>query len=361
MNFEQPKNPEEIDPEEAVISTIDQGREVQIPSEQEDVVDFESLEALPMYEGEQPEEYLMRVYEMLIEDADHKGEPVSLIKGLNLALQPQYQSFYNKTLKYVRDMCRDKEYQNSLYRKFDEERMKDEFEKIRSSITYSSNYGRIDEDEMITFEHTNQNRSFFGKTRRLDNIPYCQSLFCVGSESTEAVEYIKDNIENKNVALLGGGYSAEDLIIRGRTILPKSVVNIDPYIRDEKVEKGNSYPYISIPIRVDDTEILQQELQARDLGPFDEMWASFSVPYYLNTPEELEGMFETITNNLAEGGIARIFPLSIGEDQDSMDTYEEFLLQIKNLMYSPDFNIYTTHGAMGTTLYIRKLKTVSRN
>ena len=62
-----------------------------------------------------------------------------------------------------------------------------------------------------------------------------------------------------------------------------------------------------MPIRVDDTEILQQELQVRDLGPFDEMWASFSVPYYLNTPEGFEGMFETITNNLAEGGIARIF------------------------------------------------------
>lgn len=325
-------------------------------------LDFESLEPPVIYEGEQPEEYLMRVYELLLHDVQLSGNLSNLIKGLNLATRPEYSAFYSKTLKYLTESCKDERYQSSINSKFDAERNKEEFDKIRASLTYSSNYGQIDEDGQTTYEHTKQDRTFFGIAKGIDNIPYSQSLFSVASLTQESLEYIKETIDNKTIALLGGGYSAEDLILRTHSlsksfsIAPKSIVNIDPYIKSEKVDKNSSNAYISIPVRVDDVETLHNELKEKGLGPFDEMWASFSVPYYLSTPVEIEGMFESITSNLSEGGIARIFPFSISEEDDSLDCYDEVMLQIKNLIDSENYNVYTTHSPTGVTLFIRKLK-----
>lgn len=364
MNFETNEiNAAEAPVPDGVIDLVESAPRAADLENHEASPDFESMEPLALYEGEQPEEYLMRTYEFLLDDAEREGKAVGLVKGLNLVeMNPKYQTFYGRTLAHLQDAQENEHYKAATLIKFDDERNKAEFEKIRSSLTFSRNYGKIDEDGAVTYDHTNQDRNFFGRAKGIDNIPYAQSLFSVASQTPEALAYIKRELDGKSILLLGGGHSAEDLIFgtyslsESLPIIPKSVVNADPYIKSEKIDKGRAHPYSSVSIRADDAEIMKAELQERGLGPFDEMWASFSVPYYLNTPQEIEGMFDTITANLAEGGIARIFPFSIGEEDDSMDCYEEVMSQIQNLMKSQDFNVYMTHNAAGATLYVRKIK-----
>ena len=141
-------------------------------------------------------------------------------------------------------------------------------------------------------------------------------------------------------------------------IKPSVVVNVDPFIKHEPVGKSDIVPYVSIPESAADPEAVSQGLREfgiREHG-FDEIWASYSVPYYLETPEEVAGMFEVITQNLAEGGIARIFPLSVSDNSETGESYDELVHQIEILNNSQNYNVYVVQNPVGSALFIRNLK-----
>ncbi len=316
--------------------------------------DFENAEALPVTEGEQPEEYLERVNELFVSDIERKDGNAMLVKGLNAAGYPEYANFYQKSLAYLNEVQGTAEFQRGLDAKFDDEKNAFVLESVKMSYKYSENYGKTREDGHTTFEHTNQSRKFFGQARGFDNVPYMQTLFEVGTVTPESVTYLQGKIAGKRVLMLGGGHSAEDLI--EKEIMPEIMINADPYLHQERAEKGSKYPYVSIPVKAEDPDMVRQELGRIGAPKVDEIWASFSVPYYLSTPEEIEGMFETITETLDEGGVARIFPISSREDGQDGECYDEFVKQVKVLLDSPQFNAYTANTHNGTTLFIRKLR-----
>lgn len=355
-----------------------------IPSEKTSInesvgeVDFESIDTLTPLQfeyQEQPEEYLMRASDLVIDDAVSKGVYVldedsetPHFSGLNTnSYNPQYELFTEMSIREVIKHVDTESGDNDLlHEPFSSEKRARQMEKIKYQIRCSDNYGIPNEEDGTGFEHTNRSRRVFGKTRGYDNIPYQQSLFCVGTESDVAFNYIRSCIHDKNIMVLGGGISMNDLLFqsfrKSRTdipeIKPRLVVNIDPFLRHEQKDKNKHISYISVPSSASDPIKVKEgmmESRVQDVT-FDEIWASYSVPYYLDTPEEIEGLFEVITSYLADGGIARIFPLSVGDNSETADSYSELVRQIEALNNTNMYNVYSTTNSIGTTLFIRKLK-----
>lgn len=205
---------------------------------------------------------------------------------------------------------------------------------------------------MVSCENLNTERSFFGTSKNMDT-PYVQSLFLIGGSYEAVKEYVYYKINGKKVSLLGGGNSIADLL-SDENIHPSVVINIDPYITSEKSDKEKSYPYVSLPIKAEDSGAVISAMQERQIDGFDEVWASYSVPYYLENPDEIKNLFTTIKSMLLEGGTARIVPLKI-KDNGTNDGVNELINQVKIILDSPEYNAYFVNHPLGGTLFIKKL------
>ncbi len=76
------------------------------------------------------------------------------------------------------------------------------------------------------FNDTNQSRDFFPDgDYENDNISCADSLMAVEFNSKESERYLKNKLDNKNICILGGGKSLQDLI-ENRNIIPKSIITI---------------------------------------------------------------------------------------------------------------------------------------
>lgn len=296
---------------------------------------------------ERSEEYLARITKQL-DDRIPK-----LVGGISLSkVNPQN---YPENLDYVNSAIAAVSERDKLPKeKFSEEKQNRALEVISKSISGSTNRQRLDENGNISFSHTNQSRDFFGdrKTGKIDNRPYSGTLFNLSVDTPESREYLAEKINDKTIYLLGGGDSIKDLIASD-DFHPKHVVNFDPYITSEPIEKFDKGIYQSIPVPVQNSEEVKEEIKKQGLPKADEMWASFSVPYYLATGPEIKGMFKTIRESLAENGTARIVPLRI-QDEDPIfhkGSVDEFMNQVQELADSPEFNVYST----GETMFIERL------
>jgi hypothetical protein len=317
--------------------------------EKKDSLDFETLELLPLLPEEQPEEYLDRVRELCFRDAyGDWGDISGRDRGLNIVDLPKYSGFFKKSLLFISQ-------QNfPSTSKFSYKKNQKTLEAIKDFFSFNTRKVR-ESNGFISYDHTNITRPFFGQTaRRVDDIPYSQSLFLVSGSREFVSEYVHTRIDDKNIALLGGGNSVDDLL-SDETIHPKVVVNIDPYITSERSDKGKNYPYVSLPIRAEDSRGVLSVMQERHIDGFDEVWASYSVPYYLGTPDQIKSFFVTIKLILKEGGIARITPLKIS-DNGSNDGYNEFINQIESLFDSSEYNLYFSGRGTGGTLFIKRLE-----
>ncbi len=299
---------------------------------------------------EQAEEYLVRITDLIYKEK-YGGEATFIFeKGMNIHADPLYQEHLKLALQMVATASlQPKE-------KFSDEKNQQTLESIKKILTSAANVSMIKEEGRISFGHTNTERPFSGKTTKTDNIPYSHSLFGVGVDSHEAIEYLKGLVKNKVVYLLGGGNSVQD-ILHSEDLAPKQVVNIDPFIEVEPMSKGKNNNYISIGTNAEDPVSVRNELKKHQIEQADEIWASYSVPYYLSTPEEIAGLFDTIKQSLAENGIARITPIAMqGNDKELFEkSKEEFMNQIQSLLSSPEYNVYVTSSTAGSTLFIEKL------
>jgi hypothetical protein len=76
-------------------------------------------------------------------------------------------------------------------------------------------------------------------------------------------------------------------------------VNIDPFVDAENIDKNTKNIYRSVNTKADDP-LLESILQKDGLEKADEIWASFSVPFYNKTPKEIQNLFTNIDLLLKE-------------------------------------------------------------
>jgi len=205
-------------------------------------------------------------------------------------------------------------------------------------------------DSINFFNKTNQERSFFPSKFRKDGYPYTYSLFGVTNiNSEEAKEYLKKKLNSKRICLFGGGKSMQDLI-ESDLVKPEFIINIDPFLDQERVDRNIHKNYKSIDIKADDPELFKKMEEEGAPTQFDEIWASYSVPFYNINTEEIENLFDNIDKMLAEGGNCRITPLDT-QNQECVDMIYRKL---------EDFNRMDIYNfdLLDDTIIIHKIKPV---
>jgi hypothetical protein len=218
--------------------------------------------------------------------------------------------------------------------------------------------GTVDERRNY-YGKTNQGRSFFTDGIK-DSHAYARTLFGLPEPVTETEagkEYLHGILDNKIVYLLGGGDSINDLL-QSNEYMPKNVINFDPYVASETIGKNESRRYQSLPISAADSRITEM-VGRGEIPKADEIWASYSVPFYLTSPEEIMALVSNIFESLADGGNARISPIAVqGEGflKSNESTFDEmrqaFQMALTDLMVRSDINV----TIFGDSLKIHKIK-----
>ncbi len=220
-----------------------------------------------------------------------------------------------------------------------------------SARAYNDNmpgsYIKDEYDSINYFNKTNQERSFFPSQFKKDSFPYSLSLFEVTNiNSPEAKEYLKRKLSDKRICLLGGGKSMQDLI-ESDLIKPEIIVNVDPFLDKEEINKNINNNYRSLEVKADDPD-LPGRLSREGLNKFDEIWASYSVPFYNTTKEQIDNLFNNIDQMLSEGGNCRITPLDTQNEECVFEINKK--LAEMNIMDKYNFDL------LDDTLIIHKLK-----
>ncbi len=230
-------------------------------------------------------------------------------------------------------------------------------ERRLSSANNSLAVGEEDEKRRH-FANTNQTRKFFEKgPKRGDDLSYSLTMFGIpGSvlETPEGKKYMHGQIDDKNIFLFGGGDSIRDLLV-SEEYHPNKVINFDPYIRLETVGKNKNGVYTSEMISATSPEI-QNKVASGELPKADEIWATYSVPFYLDGSQDISNLIDNMTSVLADGGNARISPIMIqGQETEagSFETRKTALLEaIKAVMAKGNFNV----TVFNNTIQIHKIK-----
>lgn len=220
-----------------------------------------------------------------------------------------------------------------------------------SARAYNDNmpgsYIKDDYDSISYFNKTNQGRLFFPSQFKKDSFPYLLSLFEVTNiNSPEAKEYLKIKLDNKRICLLGGGKSMQDLI-ESDLVKPEIIVNVDPFLDKEEINRNRKNNYRSLEVKADDPN-LSNILNKEGINTFDEIWASYSVPFYNTTKEQINNLFDNIDKILSEGGNCRITPL----DTQNQECVAEIYKKIEEMNGTDRYNF----DLLDDTLIIHKLR-----
>ncbi len=166
-------------------------------------------------------------------------------------------------------------------------------------------------DGVVDFDQRTRDRTLFVSKEpvgnSIDEKHLAIHLFGTDIEKDGTVE-LHERIDDKNVLLIGGGRSMEDLTSSSE-FHPKSVVNVDPFLPSESIDRGKASYYRSLPLNALDKDFAK-ELKHECSEGFDEIWATHSLPNYCNSKEEVEIFFRNIKDVISPGGNLRIFPLT---------------------------------------------------
>jgi hypothetical protein len=333
----------------------------------ESVESFDLPELLP---EEQVEEYLARL--MLLVNRPSKTGPFQMSIGTDFNTQAQHVEFFDSAiLKAEAEVATTK---------FSTAKIEAELAKLPRVIKFAHNAPKPDSRGLASFEHTNRERWFYGTSSGFDDTPYSQLLFGVHcdpelSTSATAQMYFKRLLDNKTVLMLGGGDSAKDFIAGigsddDTVVFPRKIINVDlsfeglrpePLIQNS-IESGL---YIRAVAHAENPSEIREVLDSEGLEiGVDEIWASFSVPYYLDSSSQIKGLFQTIRESLSEGGIARLSPIAFQAPSEQFmqgftaidETKATLIDEIQALSENPDFNVYSFPAGGGDTLVIKRLK-----
>ena len=208
------------------------------------------------------------------------------------------------------------------------------------------------------FDKTQRDRKMFegGSGGANKHESYATELFA-GTLSPEVVEHIAKKLDGKVVFNLGGGNSriGAELAEHGAST---TVLNIEPYPSDKAKDgqdKGYDHLVEANPARADffaDTEIPAHSA--------DEVWAVFSVPAYLGTPEEVSALFNNISTMLKPGGKARISHLGVVGAAEG-DPRLSVLMNELEKAKDDGYLLETTKTSRGITLLLTAPETASRS
>jgi hypothetical protein len=207
------------------------------------------------------------------------------------------------------------------------------------------------------YNNTNQIRDFLSHGRKRDAFSYASMMFGLPENfinTEEGKEYLRHQVDNKNIFLFGGGDSIKDLL-KSTEFKPKKVINFDPFIKKETIDKNPNGIYESLMISASDKKIVEM-LNKNEIPKADEVWATYSVPYYLDSSEDIKELITNMLSVLNEGGNARISPISVQSKEEGGENFETrkqaFINSIKELLDSQDYNV----TIFNDTIKIHKIK-----
>lgn len=155
------------------------------------------------------------------------------------------------------------------------------------------------------YDKTQRDRAMFraGKTGGAgSHESYCSKLFA-GASNPEIQEYVARSLEGKRVINLGGGNAAighELMVDHG--VRDVDIINVEPYPSAAIADNPDADPIcVANPAEKDFIDVSGIQPHSAE-----EIWAEYSVPAYLGTPEEAENLLANIQTMLKPGGIARI-------------------------------------------------------
>lgn len=232
----------------------------------------------------------------------------------------------------------------------DAARNEEALKRIEGKIGVHSVAAAEDPHDTNTFDKTQRNRMLFeiqpGRGSAKRETYWNTLVFAFNTAETRALA--KKMLDGKSVLLLGGGRARLGEEMRHNEITPKDVLNADPFV--ENVESGAD---AVVPVSSAD-ETLPARLQEQGMEQADEIWAEFSVPAYLDRPEEIIGMFQNMDTVLAAGGTARIWPLEVKRGTpEEVDARKEALqASLRELVKMGNYELitYEAAGRMGITL-----------
>jgi hypothetical protein len=226
---------------------------------------------------------------------------------------------------------------------------------LKNSIHTITN--RIDnsDDKIDYFSKTNRGRDFFKAQKGGFEILMNELFGLPRIYNFKTFKPLLENrINDKIIYLLGGGDSMMDLLT-SKKLTPKAVINIDPYLTQESIKKNSRQLYTSIPISAESTT-LTSELEKQSIPKADEIWATYSVPVYLETKETIHSLFKNIDTLLAKNGTARIYPLALANfynesekvfKPDSFTEREDAVIEVvKGLIKTDRYNLDIISGVM---------------
>lgn len=243
--------------------------------------------------------------------------------------------------------------------KFSEVKNSGTFDKLKEKI-WSSNRdfaGGGDYDKSEYYSNTNQVRDFFSHGRKHDAYSYSAMMFGLPEDfinTEEGKDYIHSLIDDKTIFLFGGGDSIKDLLT-SEELKPKKVINFDPFVKSETIDKNPNKIYESIMLSASDKGIREQ-VENNTLPKADEVWATYSVPFYSESSGDVSELITNMSQVLNEGGNARISPIAVQSTEkegENFETRKEALINsVKNLLDNPDYNV----SIFNDTLKIHRIK-----
>lgn len=243
--------------------------------------------------------------------------------------------------------------------KFSEVKNSGTFDKLKEKI-WSSNRDFAsggDDDKGEYYSNTNQVRDFFSHGRKGDAYSYSAMMFGLPEDfinTGEGKDYLHSLIDDKTIFLFGGGDSIKDLLT-SEELKPKKVINFDPFVKSETIDKNPNKIYESIMLSASDKGIREQ-VENNTLPKADEVWATYSVPFYSESSSDISDLITNMSQVLNEGGNARLFPIavqSIEREGENFETRKKALVEsVKKLLDNPDYNV----TVFNDTLKIHKIK-----
>lgn len=317
--------------------------------------ELSELELRPLT-NETREEYLCRLSQTIRQKKLNVSGHISLdlMKGFQ-----EWESFSEESLRIIFGNLKN----IPIYNYFDEVKNTINIELLKQKI--KSDGQKLANKNEESFDKTNRARTFFhhpelNKGRGINSdktANYSASMFMVPRiKIKEQLEYLKEYINDKNIYLLGGGYSCLDLL-NLNNLKPSKIINIDPFVNEEKLNQLTKNSKTEYKLLKEDAagDNLLEEIKKNNLPKADEIWASFSVPMYLDNPIQIKKLFDNIAILLNKGGKCRIYP--IGLEDNNEENRNALIESIKSLTTMKKFNIYINDvDTQRSQLIIEKLE-----
>lgn len=326
---------------------------------------MDNLDIEPLPE-ETKEEYISRALGYVIKIKMPSNSRVSILEKTATYVG---RGDHEKVINFFESNNRLNKFKNKLFEtqhkddiKFSNEKNIKTLDMFLDKMGSSSKGSALQNDNKLEYyNNTNQSRNFFDRNREVsssyDNYPYSYMVFALPEsfiKTKEGKEYLHNEIDNKTIFLFGGGDSIRDLL-KSEEFKPKKVINFDPFIKEESIDKNPNGIYESQMISASDKKI-REMVDKNEIPKADEVWATYSVPFYLDSSEDIKELISNMSSVLNEGGNARISPISVQGKEQNGENFETrkqaFVDSIKSLLDNPDYNV----TIFNDTLKIHKIK-----